>query len=294
MKLTTRDWTICVLLLASSSCATQAKQRELAQLVWSPAVLAPQATSTQPVPQESEAYPVDSYELKQEEPGSDWPPPVHDSGKITFIRAEQLEYRLRDDQADQARWEVQGWYGGDYQKLWIKTEGERSVEGRLEQELEFQALYSELVAPFWDFQVGLRYDKLSGPGPDPDRWFGVVGFQGFAPYEFETELALFVSEDADLSARVTASTDFLFTQRLILQPRFESELAWQEVREFDVGQGLNYADLSVRLRYEIEREFAPYFGISWIRSLGESEDLIRRAGGEESDLSLVFGVSAWL
>ena len=74
-----------------------------------------------------------------------------------------------------------------------------------------------------------------------------MGLQGFAPYEFETEFALFVSEDADVSARLTASTDFLITQRLILQPRFETEASIQEVREFQVGQGLNYLDLGLRL-----------------------------------------------
>ena len=228
-----------------------------------------------------------------QEPQSDWPAPVHDNQRFTFLRAEQLEYRLRDDGSDVARWEAQGWHGTDYHKLWVKTEGEQSLEGPSEGDVEVQALYSQLVAPFWDFQVGARYDRRWGPGPSLDRWFGVVGVQGFAPYEFETELALFVSEDADVSARLTASTDFLFTQRLILQPRFETELALQEVPEFQVGQGLNYIDLGLRLRYEFKREIAPYIGVNWIRSLGETEDLIRGEGGQVSDLALVFGISLW-
>lgn len=226
-------------------------------------------------------------------PQDSWPAPVHDNMSLTFLRAEQLEYRLRDGGPDVARWEVQGWHGTDYHKLWVKTEGEQSLQGPSEGDLEVQALYSHLVAPFWDFQVGARYDRRWGPGPDIDRWFGVIGVQGFAPYEFETELALFISEDADISARLTASTDFLITQRLILQPRFEAEVAIQEVPEFQVGQGLNYIDLGLRLRYEIEREFAPYIGINWRRSIGESADFIRSDGGQVSDFSIVFGVSAW-
>ncbi len=252
-----------------------------------------QPPSSHNVREGSNAYDSQESAVELQEPGSDWPAPVHDDQHFTFLRAEQLEYRARRGAPDVARWEAQGWHGSDYQKLWLKTEGEQSVEGASEGEAEVQALYSRVIAPFWDFQVGARYDKRWGPGPDIDRWFGVVGVQGFSPYEFETELALFVSEDADVSARLTATTDFLITQRLILQPRLETEVAAQGVSEFQVGQGVNYVDLGLRLRYEFKREFAPYVGVNWIRSLGETEDLIRADGGQVSDLALVFGISLW-
>ncbi|PCJ55900.1 MAG: copper resistance protein CopB [Planctomycetota bacterium] len=229
----------------------------------------------------------------QQSPGEDWPLPVHDNQPFTFLRAEQLEYRTRDQGPDVARWEAQGWYGGDYERLWVKTEGEQTLSEESEGELELQALYSRVIAPFWDLQVGARYDKNWSTGPDSDRWFGVLGVQGFSPYEFEVEAALFVSEDADVSARLTATTDFLITQKLILQPRFETELAAQSVPEFQVGQGLNYLDLGLRLRYEIRREFAPYLGVNWIQGTGTSAGLLRQAGGDASDFALVFGVSMW-
>ena len=224
---------------------------------------------------------------------SNWPAPIHDDQAFTFLRAEQLEYRARDQGPDQARWEAQGWHGTDEEKLWLKTEGEQTVQGSSEGELEVQALYSRMIAPFWDFQVGARYDGNWGNGPGDDRWFGVVGVQGFSPYEFEVEAALFVSDEADLSARLTASTDFLITQRLILQPRFESELAAQAVPAFQVGNGLNYTELGLRLRYEIRREFAPYLGINWYRALGGTSDLIGQGGGDTSDLALVLGLTMW-
>jgi len=50
----------------------------------------------------------------------------------------------------------QFWAGYDLEKLWIKTEFE-SVGGETE-ESELQALYSKAIAPYWDFQVGLRKD----------------------------------------------------------------------------------------------------------------------------------------
>ncbi|MCK5943572.1 MAG: copper resistance protein B [Planctomycetes bacterium] len=246
------------------------------------------------MPEQSDEEPaVPSAALTTQDPQNDWPAPVHDAQRFTFLRAEQLEYRLRDGAPDIARWEAQGWHGTDYHKLWVKSEGEQSLKGASEGDVEVQALYSQLIAPFWDFQIGARYDQRWRPGPDLDRWLGVVGVQGFAPYEFETELALFVSEDADVSARLTASTDVLFTQRLILQARFETEVGIQEVPEYQVGQGLNYVDLGLRLRYEFKRELAPYLGVNWIRSLGETEGLVRSDGGQASDFAFVFGLSVW-
>ena len=279
------------LIVLLCGCASQpvAVQRDLTP---NTAVLAA-GPFTQEVQEEPAAYGSSQAALQLQEPQEDWSAPVHDAQNFTLLRAEQLEYRARRDAPNVARWEAQGWHGGDYQKLWLKTEGERSVEGASEGEAELQALYSRLIAPFWDFQIGARYDRRWGPGPSSDRWFGVIGIQGFSPYEFETELALFLSEDGDVSARLTATTDFLITQRLILQPRFETEVAAQDVSEFQVGQGLNYADLGLRLRYEFKREFAPYLGVNWIRGFGKTEDFMRSAGGQVSDLALVLGVSLW-
>lgn len=210
-----------------------------------------------------------------------------------FLRFDQLEYRAIDDAADAVRWDVQGWYGGDYNRLWLKTEGQQQTSADKAGEGEAQLLYSRLVAPFWDFQLGVRHDRVWGPGPDDGRTFGVIGFQGLAPYWFEIEPALFVSEDGDVSARLTASYDLLITQRLILQPRIDLDAALQDVEEFGVGQGLNDVELGLRLRYEIEREFAPYVGITWTRQLGETADLAREAGGEVEDVAIVFGVRLW-
>jgi len=156
-----------------------------------------------------------------------------------------------------------------------------------------QLLYSRMIAPFWDFQAGLRYESIYGDGPDRDRNFAVVGVQGLAPYRFDVEPAVFVSENGDLSARFTATYELLLTQRLILQPRFETNLAAQQVEKFGAGRGFNDVELGLRLRYEMRREFAPYVGISWLRKLGDSEDFARDEGAQVDDLSLVAGLRLW-
>jgi copper resistance protein B len=160
-------------------------------------------------------------------------------------------------------------------------------------EAEVQALYSRLVAPFWDMQAGLRYDRAFGSGRDRDRAFGVLGVQGLASYGFDTELALFVSDGGDVSARAKFEHDLLLTQRLVLQPRAEINAAAQRARAWGVGRGINDVQLGLRLRYEIRREFAPYVGVEWTRKLGDTADLARAQGADVSVPALVAGVRLW-
>lgn len=229
------------------------------------------------------------------EPGAGAPPHfphVHeDDHPFALALLDRFEYRDADGQ-NQWLWDAQAWYGGDYQRLWLKTEGEHPVSDS-NGEAELQVLYSRLVAPYWDLQAGVRYDRAYGSGSDRDRAFGVLGLQGLAPYRFETDLALFVSEDGDASVRAELETDLLLTQRLILQPRLELDVAFSEVPEWGVGRGPNDVALGLRLRYEIRRELAPYVGVEWVRRLGDTADLAREEGGDASDLAWVIGVRAW-
>jgi len=225
--------------------------------------------------------------------GKNWPQPVEDRQRFGFLLFDQLEYRMKNNADDTVRWDVQSWYGGDYNRLWMKTEGEWRTGGERGGEAEVQALYSRLIAPFWDLQAGLRYDQFSGAGFDRSRGFAVIGLQGLARYRFEVEPALFISQDGDVSARLTATYDMLLTQRLILQPRLDFDAAVQSAEKFGVGEGVNSVGLGLRLRYEIRREFAPYVGVHWLSRFGETADIARRGGGSADDLTVVFGVRLW-
>ncbi len=218
------------------------------------------------------------------------PEPVEDSMIHNFLRFELLEYRAYDSGPATLTWDFVGWTGGDYNRLWVKTEGEWRTSGERGGEAEAQLLYGRMIAPFWDFQAGVRYDLFSGAGFDRSRGFAVIGLQGLAPYRFEFEPALFISQDGDLSARLTASYDMLLTQRLVLQPRLELDAALQSAEKFGVGEGFNSVGLGLRLRYEITREFAPYIGVHWLRRFGETADISRRGGGDVDELAFVVGV----
>ena len=185
-------------------------------------------------------------------------------------------------------WDAQGWYGGDLNKLYIKTEGEFSVEEDEIEGAEVQVLYSRAISPFWDVQAGIRYD-LEPKG----RTYAVLGVQGLAPYWFEVDTAAFLSSEGDLSASLEAEYELRFSQRLTLQPRVEVAVSAQDVPELGTGAGLVAVEPGVRLRYEIRREFAPYMGVEWQKQFGDTADFTRADGGDPDKIVGVIGLRAW-
>ncbi|MCB0324761.1 MAG: copper resistance protein B [Bdellovibrionales bacterium] len=211
----------------------------------------------------------------------------HGAHRLLFLEADRLEYQSNDGES-LAVWDAQGYYGTDFNKLWLKSEGDYQAEpGKLE-EAELQLLYGRSVSPYFDLQLGMRHDFE----PRPVTTYGVLGAQGLAPLWFEIDTAAFLSEKGDVTVRVESEYDLLLTQRLILQPRLELEAAAQDVEALGLGSGLTAAELGVRLRYEVDRHFAPYLGVVWQDLFAGTAD---RAGpGEGSPIiSCVAGVRAW-
>ncbi|WP_324281824.1 copper resistance protein B [Cyanobacterium aponinum UTEX 3222] len=218
---------------------------------------------------------------------NDFGDPIHDNQIFYKILFDQLEYQVNDNQ-NIFNWDIQGWIGGDYQKLWVKTEGDVSLDDG-NGEAELQLLYSKMISPYFDFQTGLRYDQLYGDKGN-SRGFAVIGIEGLAPYFFEVDSALFISHQGDISARFKAEYELLLSQRLILQPTVETNLAIQKVEEFGIGSGINNLELGLRLRYEISREFAPYIGVSWNKLFGDTAKFAEEEGESSDDLKFVTGV----
>ena len=211
----------------------------------------------------------------------------HGDVRVSKLLIDRLEARIRNG-SDGYAWDAEAWHGGDIDKLWLKTEGEGEFGGAVDS-AEVQALWSHAIGPFFDLQAGLRYDIR----PRPDRGHVVLGVQGLAPYWFEVDAAAFLSEKGDLTARFEAEYDQRITQRLILQPRVELDLAAQDVPELGIGAGLSTAELGLRLRYENEPRLAPYVGVAYERAFGDTADF-RRAGGEDvGGWNLLLGVRAW-
>jgi copper resistance protein B len=189
---------------------------------------------------------------------------------------------------DSYRWDGEGWFGGDIDRLTVKSEGHGRF-GRPIDEAEVQALWSHAVDAYWNVQAGVRQDLGQGPAT---RHL-TAGIEGLAPYWFEVEAALFLSDKGHLQGRVEAFYDQRLSQSLILQPRIEINLAAQDIRSSETGSGLSDAELGLRLRYEIRREFAPYIGISHERRFGDGARFARAAGEGAHATSVVAGIRFW-
>jgi len=210
-------------------------------------------------------------------------------GNRTFAKVlfDQLEYAPAPDEQPVAL-EAVGYVGGDFNRLWLRGEGEQSTLERAG-ETEVEALYGRLISPYFDVVGGARVDRSWEEG-GKTRGHLAVGFQGRAPYQFEVEPTLYVSDDGNVSASFEAAYSFLFTQRLALEPEVEINAALQGVPEWGVGTGVNDLGLGVRLRYEFHRKVAPYVGYDHSWTFGETADL---AGGDAGSGAFVFGVRMW-
>lgn len=204
---------------------------------------------------------------------------------LTKVTIDQLEAREHQGSA----LEGSAWFGGDFNKLWLKTEIEREDGETTNSEL--QALYSRAVAPYWDLQVGVRHDfKLEGG--DSKNW-AAVGFNGLAPYFFEVDSALFLGEDGDSALRLEAEYELLFTQQWILSPEIEMNFYGQNDPETHTGSGLSDIEAGLRLRYEFTPQFAPYFGVHYEKKFGNTADFVRDEGESTSETTWVIGLHTW-
>ena len=153
----------------------------------------------------------------------------------------------------------------------------------------FSAPTLSAIGPYFNLQAGVRQDLGAGARPT----YAAVGVEGLAPYWFELEGAPFLSDRGNLLGRIEGYCDQRITQQLILQPRVEINLAAQDVRGSGIGSGLSDAELGLRLRHEVAREFAPYVGVSWERRFGDSARFARADGEGTGGASLTLGIRAW-
>ncbi|MEQ1789198.1 MAG: copper resistance protein B [Rickettsiales bacterium] len=180
-------------------------------------------------------------------------------------------------------WDFNGWIGKDIDKIYLKSEGEM-VDGKTNT-AEFWGLYSRNVADFWDAQIGFRQDTQ----PESTS-YAVLGLSGLAPYFFETEAHIFISDRGDVSVRIRQENDFLITQQFILQPYAEINLYTQDVDIQEVGAGISNAEIGLQTRYEITRKFSPYLDLRYERKFGETANIAKDNGENIDDFIASIGV----
>lgn len=211
---------------------------------------------------------------------------MHVGGINSLFLVDKLEYQDADD-ASVLNWDASGWIGGDVNRFWFRSEGERA-NGKTE-EAEIQALYGRAISPWWELVGGVRQDFKPG---SPQTW-AAFGVQGMPLYGLETEATAFLGENGQSALRLEGEYDILLTNRLILQPTVEANLYGRNDHERSVGSGLGNTEVGLRLRYEIVPQFAPYVGVTWNRNYGNTADFASEEGEDNDEARFVAGIRLW-
>lgn len=185
------------------------------------------------------------------------------------------------------RYDVQAWFGRDYDRFVIKAEGD--IANSKLQDARTELLWSHAVASYWDAQFGIRQDS----GVGPDRGWLAAGMQGLAPYWFEIDATAYLGRSGRTALRLGAEYELLLTQKLILQPRAEFNLYGKRDAAHERGSGLSDGVFGLRLRYEFSRQFAPYIGVERAAKFGQTADMARSFGEPVRETRWVAGLRFW-
>ena len=214
------------------------------------------------------------------------PHAMGDNEVHTLVLLDELEWQ-GDQSAGGLNWDATGWVGGDRNRLWFRTEGQ--ADDGSPDDAGAHVLYGRAIARWWDVVVGVRQDVRPGPA----QTWAAFGVQGLAPYWFEVEATGYVSDGGQTAVRLEADYELLLTNRLVLRPLVELNLYGKSHVERGIGSGLSSTDVGVRMRYEVRREFAPYIGVTWNNTFGETRELAEASGDAVSRLRLVAGLRLW-
>jgi len=201
------------------------------------------------------------------------------------LRATLLADRFESASGQWSKWERVVWdvsanAGYDLDKAYLYSEGSKDPQGS---ESQNELVYSRAMAPYWDVQIGAEADTADS---ETVGW-GVLALQGLAPYYFETRLRVMINDQA-IGVNAEAEYEMLFTQRLILTPRVEAQAYSSHIETLGVGAGLSSLEAGLRLRYEFIREFAPYAGVTYAATFGNT-----RKYTPLDELQAVVGVRFW-
>ncbi|GBR44053.1 copper resistance protein CopB [Neokomagataea tanensis NBRC 106556] len=198
----------------------------------------------------------------------------------------QLEGRYSPQGTD-FHWDGEMWFGTDYNRLWLRSEGTLS-KGQFS-DGQHEILYSRSISTYWNLQGGTRIDLDSGP----TRAWAAFGVEGLALYQFELGAMGYVGGNGGAAARIEGSYDILLTNRLILQPQVELNTYTRPDPSRGAGSGLSDIDTGLRLRYEHWRKFAPYLAMTYNTPLGQARHFPNNRNDIRSALRFTFGLRNW-
>lgn len=217
-------------------------------------------------------------------------PPVMDHNTYFHVLMEQFEGRYTAGNS-LLRYSGQSWFGTDYNKLWIKSEGTVDGHGHMS-DGDHEFLYDHVISTYFDVQTGVRLDLDSGP----TRAWGAVGVQGLALYFFDVSATAYFNAQG-VAGKLEGSYDLLITNRLILQPQAELNFYSHTDAQRNVSRGFSDIDAGLRLRYEFKRKIAPYIAVTYAGHYGNTANRAANGHGAADngveDIRFTFGVRTW-
>lgn len=218
-------------------------------------------------------------------------PDFQTANRFWAFQAEEFEYRYSDNDEELGTWNTEVYYGTDELKLRWLSKGEYNTDDNAFEHLENQLVLQTPISDFFDAKAGARVDTPTGP----DRTYGVIGIAGLAPYWFEIDANVYVSDHGDASTELDAEYELLFTNHLMLTLGLDATIAFNEDREIGLGRGLASTELGARLSYDvIDRVFSPYIGVVHERKYGDTRDLAKTDNASTEDWFFVIGTRLML
>jgi len=213
----------------------------------------------------------------------------------TFWRVDGLVERRASSVAPDTAWQGSAWIGGDSDKIRLENSGVLRDDGRIDNEggtqgVDTRVYYSRLIAPFWDAKAGLQ---VSAFDRSQSRAGFIAGVEGLAPQGIQIDAVAGVSNTGVVSVRLEATYDILFTQKLIAQPFVEAVAVSADDPAIRLGSGLSRLEGGLRLRYEIEKEFAPFVGVDFEQFTGTTASFATSDGEPTSTLRVLAGLKVW-
>jgi copper resistance protein B len=208
-----------------------------------------------------------------------------DEINFTGLWVDRFEY-VESHDLDATEFEGHAWIGDSYNRFLLRSEIE-VVNDSIET-AELDLLHTRAISPFWNVQFGLRREF----GEEDERNWASIGLSGLAPYWFEVDASVFLGENGNTLLDIEAEYDLLLTQRLVMQPRIDIHSYGKTDKEMGRGSGLSTLKTGFRLRYEFDRQLAPYLGYERVIKYGETADLLP-AGEDRTDNHWIIGFKFW-
>ena len=214
------------------------------------------------------------------------PPMMMGNDPLMSLAVKRLEW-THSGNSNQGAYEIEGWWGDDWNRAVLKAEGEISNQSLGDARTEL--LWRKPLGTFWNTELGVRQDS----GDVNNRTWLALGINGISPYWLDLDATFYVRDQSQTALILNAEYDWRITQSWVLQPRLEVSFYGKNDLANDMGQGLSEVQSGLRLRYDINHQFMPYIGVEVNRHYGKTADLMTAKGEQSNQTLAVAGVAFW-